>query len=370
MARAYPGSPIQGIRAARFRTVWILCGTELAVALLGGDPGPYLALYAAPLASLGAASVPWRRLAAASDEVVGVAVRGARVDLLTGKDAPNFKVVETRAAAPAFDTARAVVPQGSGVLTGLALASDGLYVARRDGATATLLRLADQAALPETVIVPFAGPVAGASGLIADPARPGADIGVESWLQPLVWLHYDPRARQVADLGIVPAFSRSLRAYQASETTVTARDGAPVALTIMGRRDAPRDHQRPVLLVADAGPGRFNPLILPWLDAGGLYAVAQVGGGDTGAFIDCARALLDRRLTDRAHLAGGGPAPILAAILKRPDLFRAALTGGQGAFQGAFQGALQAGSSGAEAADAQAFLLWQMGEPDHQPLGD
>ena len=191
----------------------------------------------------------------------------------------------------------------------------------------SLLRLADAAPRPEIVTLPFQGTIAppGApagedlGGLVTDPRLPGADVGLQSWVQPLVWLHYDPRAHRVADLGIVPPFARGLRPYQATETTARARDGALIPLSIVSRRDTPYDGRRPLLLdSANTDDATFIATLLPWLDAGGVFAVAHVRGGDktSGApagndltisdFIACAEALIARHLTDPAHLSAAG----------------------------------------------------------------
>ncbi len=91
----------------------------------------------------------------------------------------------------------------------------------------------------------------------------------------------------------------------------------------------------------------FAATFLPWLDRGGIYAIAHVRGGGEGGqawhdagkiatkqntitdFIACAETLIARHDTDRAHLAGEGTSAggilIGGAITQRPDLFRAAL---------------------------------------------
>ena len=334
-------------------------GSDTVLAEIGDGVSPEVAIYAAPYASLELPQVPWKRVAARSDGVVAAAVRGSRIDLLTHRDAPHFKIVETDLDRPSFAEARLRVRPGSGVLTGLGLAADGLYLARRDGSATTLLRLADGAGLPEIVTLPFSGSIApagvDAGGLHADPRRTGVDVGLQSWTHPLVWLHYDPATRAVADLGLVPGFAHDLRAYQSVETSARGLDGTLIPLSIVGRRDRRRDGPRPVLLEGYGAYGiaddpAFMPTLLPWLDGGGIYAVAHVRGGGEGGqswhdggrlankingvtdLIACARALIARHVTDAAHLAGSGTGAggilIGGAITRAPELFRAALIRG------------------------------------------
>ena len=182
----------------------------------------------------------------------------------------------------------------------------------------------------------------GAGGLVADPTQAGVDFSVASWVRPTVWLHYDPGRHSAQDLGItpdpgtVPAFARSLRAYQAVETTARARDGSPVPLALISRRNAARRHAPPVLLIGTTATGagsapEFAPSMQPWLDAGGVLAVARVRSGSdcSSDFVDSAQTLIARRITDSAHLAGSGAGPLAIPIgdsmAGRPDLFRAAL---------------------------------------------
>jgi len=340
----------------RFPSLVTTPGSPWALAQVSDGVSPEVALFAAPVASLGKPRVPWRLVASQSDDVTGYTLRGSRIDLLTHKDAPHLRIVETDLDHPDLAEARVVVRQGSGVITALALASDALYLARRDGAVMTLLRLADGARLPDVVTLPFAGsiqpPVEDSGGLVADPTRPGADFSLESWMQPLAWLHYDPGSHAVVDLGLVPPYPHDLRAYQTVETAVRAHDGTLIPLSIVRRRDAPNDGRRPVLLDGYGAYGisldpSFSPQLLPWLDRGGIFAVAHVRGGGEGGygwheggklatkmntitdFLACAHALIDRHLTDRAHLAGMGTSAggilIGGAITHEPDLFRAAL---------------------------------------------
>ena len=363
---AFEGRPAQVAVAAA-------PGSDFLVARVSEALSGRSAFHAAPFASLATArgattAIPWTLVAAQADFVVAIAVRGARIDMLTQRDTPQGSIVEADLNdANAFAHGRTIVAQGSGALTGLGLARDGLYFARRDSVAMSLLRLADGAPRPEivtlphgTIALPGATPWEDAGGLVTDPRHAGADIGLQSWVQPLLWLHYDPGTHSVADLGIVPPFARGLRPYQAVETTARARDGTLIALSIVSRRDTPHDGRRPLLLDgAVAYDPTFMPTLLPWLDAGGVFAVAHVRGGasPSGDFIACAEALVARHLTDPARLSAAGTGLIGDAIIRRPDLFRPDL------LRPDLLGATRTPHAN-DIADEQAFLLWRMGAPD------
>ena len=342
--------------AAVFPSIAVTQGSDYALAAISDGVSPEMTLYAAPLPDVLAGHAGWKRVAAQADGVVGMAVRGDRIDLMTHDKAPHLKAVETSLAVPDFAHAAAVVPEGSGVLTGIAAAKDGLYYATRDGAVFSLHRLGEGAVRAEAIALPFAGTIApeedGTGGLVTDPTRPGALVGLESWVRPHVWLRYDPAARTLADTGILPPFPRDLSGYESVETFATAPDGTRIPLSIVTRKGLPRDGRRPTYLVGYGAYGisydpAFSPAFLPWLDRGGVYAVAHVRGGGEGGqawhdagkintkqntihdFIAGAEALIAKGYTDKAHLGGEGTSAggilIGGAVTQRPDLFRAAL---------------------------------------------
>ena len=338
--------------AAVFPSVAVNPGSAYALAALSDGVSPEVTLYSTSLAGLLTGHPAWHAVAAQPDGVVGAAVRGDRIDLLTHRNAARFRIVETGLAAPDFATARTVVPQADGVLTGLAAARDGLYFARRDGAVFTLHRLARGATEPQAIALPFAGTISQDGGLVTDPERTGALVSLESWVRPHVWLRYDATTGSLTDTRILPPFPRDLSGYQSVETSATATDGTSIPLSIITRKDLPHDGRRPTYLVGYGAYGisydpAFSPTFLPWLDRGGVYAVAHVrGGGERGQawhdagkiatkqntihdFIAAAETLVAQGYTDRAHLGGEGTSAggilIGGAITQRPDLFRAAL---------------------------------------------
>ena len=336
--------------AATFPSVGLTAGSDVVLAEISDGVSPELALYAAHRDAVLAHHPDWKLLATQDDDVVGAAVHGDRIDLLTHKNAQHFRIVETTLAAPdlAHAHAHTLVPEGPGVITVIAAASDGLYWATRDGATFHLHRLPNGRAAPATIALPFAGtiepPETTTGGLATDPTAPGAYVGLESWVHPRIWFRYDPASGRMSDTHLAP--------YVATETLATARDGTRIPLSIIERRDAPHDGKRPTYLVGYGSYGisydpAFAATFLPWLDRGGIYAIAHVRGGGEGGqawhdagkiatkqntitdLIACAETLIARHDTDRAHLAGEGTSAggilIGGAITQRPDLFRAAL---------------------------------------------
>ena len=149
----------------------------------------------------------------------------------------------------------------------------------------------------------------------------------------------------MTDIAPKPPFDTSI--YESREVLVTARDGVKVPLSIIYKKGVARDGSAPLYLQAygayglDIDPG-FAPRFLPWLDLGGVYAVAHVrGGGELGEAwhlagkkltkpntwrdcIDCAEHLIAEKWTSKARLAAEGTSAggimIGRFLTERPDL--------------------------------------------------
>ena len=331
-------------------------GSPYAVADISDGVSSETAIMITSVAGLIAGHPTWTHVADQSDGITGGAVHGSVADFITHKGAPRFKVIELSLDHPDLANARTVVPEGQGVITAVAAAADGLYWAERDGSTFALQRLPAAGGAAQAVALPFAGtilpPEDGPGGLVTDPTEPGALVSLESWTHPETWFRYDPATARFADAAILPPFPRDLSGYTDVETFATARDGTRIPLSIVTRKGVAANGRLPTYLVGYGAYGIsydpfFSPLFLPWLDRGGVYAIAHVrGGGELGDawhnagkigtklntihdFIDCATYLIKQGYTDAAHLGGEGTSAggilIGGAITERPDLFRAAL---------------------------------------------
>jgi oligopeptidase B len=115
---------------------------------------------------------------------------------------------------------------------------------------------------------------------------PGFRIGYASMVTPDTVFEYDPATRSLATLKVreVPSgYDASL--YATERLIVPARDGASIPVSIVYRKDFPRDGSGPLYLYAYGAygiaiPPSFSADRLSLLDRGWACAIAHIRGGD------------------------------------------------------------------------------------------
>ncbi len=321
---------------------------------------------------------PWRRLTRFDEEASHATFApDGKVYVVTRKDAPRGKVV---AFAPPYDKpAVTVLPESDGVLEELVVTKEALYAielvsgpsrVRRVPldpkaeplATSTPSRPGKKAPPGKSPAVIPAGargvasaelplpPVASVSGTI----RIGDDLllRVEGFTSPPAWLRYRASTHQLAKTALAKTSPVDLSDVQVSRETCTSKDGTRVPMTLLRRKDTPKDGLRPAYLTGYGGfavsrKPRMRSWHRIWLDAGGVVADANLrGGGELGEawhragmltkkqnvfddFAACMRALVDLGWTRAERLAihgrSNGGLLVGATIVQHPDLFRAAV---------------------------------------------
>ncbi len=278
--------------------------------------------------------------------------RDGRVYVHTDRDAPRGRIaVATTDALTTWVDLIAEDPEavldGVALLDGPELDEDLLLVVRtRHGVgELTLHRAADGALLAE-IALPGVGTVAGPVEHI--------DGG------PLAWLVYtdhttvpqvhefDARTRALR-LHSLPPGSVDVPAVHSRQVTYRSKDGTEVRMFIVSPTAAP-DRPRPTVLYGYGGfgipltPG-YSAAILAWVEAGGVWAIANLrGGGEEGEqwhrdgmlgrkqnvfddFHAAAEFLVRDGWTTPAQLgiSGGSNGGLLvgAALTQRPELFNA-----------------------------------------------
>jgi len=173
----------------------------------------------------------------------------------------------------------------------------------------------------------------------------------DSYLSPSVIYHHDLVTGE-STIFRRPELNFPFDEYVTERVFYRSKDGTRIPLWITRKRDLPSDGRNPVILY---GYGGFNVSLspyfsaarLPWLEQGGIWAVANLrGGGEYGEawheagmlehkqnvfddFIAAAEYLVASNWTcaDRLTVMGGSNGGLLvgAVINQRPELFGAAL---------------------------------------------
>ena len=346
----YEVNPNIKMEPAPLPFVGVPLGSKYAFALVNSGVSPNSEYYFAPLDKLRETPIPWRRVAALEDEVAGFDLHGDDVYFTTYKNTPRFKVIRVNLAQPDLARAGTVFPASEAVVTNIGAAKDALYVQTLDGGMGKLWRVDYKSGAPRPIKLPYDG-----AGFIGwtDSQTDGLLFGLISWTKSETFFAFDPRTQTATDTTLVPPIPIDLSSIETASVKVKSHDGVMVPLVILYQRGLKRDGTNPTLLDGYGAYGITNtePFFatgfLPWLERGGVIAMAGVrGGGEYGEewhlagkektkpntwkdFIACAEYLINEKYTSAAHLSGmGGSAGgilIGNSITERPDLFGAAI---------------------------------------------
>lgn len=320
----------------------------VAVANHNMDDNPNT-FYVARVADIHGADTPWQKIASPEDGVVDIQMHGDRLYALTGKDASRFKVVSMPAARPDLVHADVVVPEGSDVIDTFAVASDGIYLAERAGATFELHRTTFDGKDEHTISLPFAGAI---RDLRPDARLPGVMFELRGWIKAPREIAYAPGAAAGADTGLIPASKTESDELETQETFATSYDGTRVPVSIISKQGLERDGTHPTIVYGYGSYGlSLDPMYQPawraWFEQGGVMAVVHMrGGGEYGDawhragqkqwkintmfdFLAGAQYMIDLGYTQRRYLIANGRSAggivMGGALTIDPGLFRVVL---------------------------------------------
>jgi len=246
-----------------------------------------------------------------------------------------------------------VVAESDGVIDELEVTGSRLYVAELIGGPSRLrsVRLtAGKPSPPEPIAVPL--PIATVSGLRAI----GDDVlyELESYSSTPSWYRYAPATGHSAPTALVQPMAFAIDDVEVVRATCASADGTAVPLNILRKRGIALDGSHPALLY---GYGGYSISIRPglrrlsrlWIDQGGVYAEANLRGGNEFGeawheagrllvkqhvfddFYACARALVDQGYTrpERLAISGRSNGGLLmgAALTQHPEMYRAVVSG-------------------------------------------
>ena len=177
-------------------------------------------------------------------------------------------------------------------------------------------------------------------------------IGTTDFLTPTVLYKYNFEVQDLTEICRSKVLFDPLE-YETRQVFIPSQDGTEIPMFITGKKGLSLDKPHKTLLYGYGGfnislTPQYNPGILPWLDMGGLYVVANLrGGGEYGDdwhqggmllnkqkvyedFIASAQWLVDQGYTSPEKLGiygrSNGGLLVAASMIQRPDLFGAVIS--------------------------------------------
>lgn len=292
---------------------------------------------------------PPRPLVTGMDAQYSADIADGRLFIWTDKDAPLGRVWTAPLADPARANWRELIPESEDKLEGFQLIGGRLYAQYLHNAH-TRIRIFD---LDGKFLRDLPLPGIGSASVYGYFSKPEVRVGFNSFTTPSHTYRYD-YGRDSLTLIHKSPIDLDTSGNTVEQVWVASKDGTKVSMFLIRRKDLVKDGGAPVLLT---GYGGFDVSLTPyfstayavWLEAGGMVAVPNLrGGGEYGKawheagmlglkqnvfddFIASAGWLVANGYTTPRRLAisGGSNGGLLvgAALVQRPDLFRAVACG-------------------------------------------
>ncbi len=268
--------------------------------------------------------------------------------ILTNDGADNNRLVKVNAGAPLSSDWQTIIDEQEHVLQSVSYIN-GLFILKYlEHASNKLYMYNTDGEFKGTIDLPGLGSVGGPSG---DRDEPVFFYSFSSYTYPSVIYKYDLDTREQEQF-FTPDIEFNGDEYITEQVFYPSKDGTRIPMFITYKKGLEMNGTAPVLLY---GYGGFNISLtpyfrltaIPFLEAGGIYAVANLrGGGEYGKewhvagtkqnkqnvfddFIAAAEYLIakDYASPDRIAIQGGSNGGLLvgACMTQRPDLFKVAL---------------------------------------------
>jgi len=292
------------------------------------------------------------------DGVMFATVAGDSLYLVSYRGTPRGRVLRLSVDDPVLARARELVPQSKAVIV-----PGGEFGGEPVVATHHALYVREIVGGPSRVAVfdldghprgelPLPGPATVAEVV---PLQDGAVLyDVSTYLRPRYFARYDEDRGTSAETALAQTSPVSFQDAAVLRKYATSKDGTHVPLNIIRRKGTVLDGHNPVLLTGYGGyavsltPEFVGPRARLWLDAGGVFVIANLrGGGEYGEpwhfggnlthkqnvfddFAAAARYLIAAKYTTPNKLAimGGSNGGLLmgASFTQHPELYRAVVS--------------------------------------------
>jgi prolyl oligopeptidase len=266
----------------------------------------------------------------------------------TNLDAPRGRVVAIDLQQPARSNWKVLLPEQDEVISHVSHVNQQLVVVtRRDAHHQVNLYDMDGTHL-KSIPMPMIGSI---SGITGKKDHSEMFLGITSYLSPNTVFRYDFATDKLTAI-LEPDLSFDANRYETKQVFFTSKDGTRVPMFLTHKKGLELNGNNPTLLY---GYGGFNISLTPsfstsqlvWLENGGIYAVANLRGGDEYGeewhqagilerkqnvfddFISAAEWLIENNYTQSSKLAimgrSNGGLLVAACMVQRPDLFGAVI---------------------------------------------
>ena len=266
----------------------------------------------------------------------------------TNLDAPKERIIAIDTNHPERDNWRTLIPESDDPIDGVSLLNHNFVVVYMHDVVNVVKIFDTDGVFQKEIALPGLGSAGGFGGHEDDTET---YYTFNSYLNPSEIYHYD-FTTGTSTLFRRPEIDFDFSGYETERVFYQSKDGTRVPMFLVHKKDLPRDGSNPTILYGYGGFNislnpRFRTSILPWLENGGVYAVANLrGGGEYGeawheegmlankqnVFDDCIAAaeyLIREGYTNPNKLAlsgaSNGGTLVGAVINQRPELFGAAL---------------------------------------------
>ena len=266
----------------------------------------------------------------------------------TNLDAPHARIIKIDLDKPDRANWQEIVPESADVIDFVSMINNQLVVVYMHHAH----HIVKIFGLDGTFIKQLDLPVGSLSGLSGQREDTEMFYGFTSFVYPSTAFRYDFETGK-AEVFRQPDVAFDPTRYEVKQVFYPSRDGTEIPMFLTCKKGLELNGKNPAMLYAYGGfnvsqTPYFSVSRLIWLEAGGIYAVANLrGGGEYGEdwhqagmldkkqnvfddFIAAAEWLIARKYTSAPKLAiaGGSNGGLLTAacLLQRPDLFGAVIS--------------------------------------------
>jgi prolyl oligopeptidase len=290
----------------------------------------------------------WRRVFGPGEGVTAAAFDGDRLLLVAFDKSDHGSIV---AMSPDGKVSTLVAEQKNSVMQNVSPIQGGFLVTKLWGPDWRVDQYARDGRFVRRVPLPKTGVAVHA---IASEARsPQAIVAYSGWTIPSRWALYDATSGSVRTVFAVRPPDADYANVRTYRLTAVSKDGTRIPVTVLALRSTPKGLDTPAILTSYGGYDRpvapeFIGTNMAWLERGGVYAVANIRGGDEFGeawhregrltakqnvfddFAAAAQALVSAGWTSPRHLGivGGSNGGLLmgAELVQHPQQFRAVVS--------------------------------------------